>query len=157
MRIITVDLINQMNLSEGLDGNFDGLWEATLDKIENNNKKILDVCSASVADFIREKVLLNCASFCRSADFYTDEYAFVIGSWELKEVLFIGYKLAGEVETTSHEGAGFEPDAPAVWLYDEFHQVDDHFEHHVIFSDGISYVIPFNKFYCRSTKWFEEV
>jgi len=156
MRIITVDLINQMNQSESQEDNFDGVWEATLDKLENNNKQILDICPSSVSNFIKEKVLLNCPTLSRSADFYTDEYAFVIGRWDEKDIVFIGYKLNNEVAISSHTGAGFDPDAPAVWLYDEFHQVDGHFEHHVIFSDGISYVIPFEKFYCRTTKWFEE-
>jgi hypothetical protein len=51
---------------------------------------------------------------------------------------------------------GFSSEEPAVWLYDEFHMKKDYYEHHVIFSDGNSYVIPFRSLYLRTTKWFED-
>lgn len=157
MRIITPDLINRMNLPEEQTEEFEVLWDRTLDLLEDNNKRILEICSSSVADFINEKVLLNCPVFCRSGDFYSDEYAFVIGCPEKKEIIFISYKLNDEVQVAAHSGTGFDTNSAALWLYDEFHVVENHFEHHVIFSDGVSYVIPFDSFYCRSTTWFNEV
>ena len=136
---------------------FDELWDKTLDALYINNKKIADSCSTSVCSFIDEKILLNCPAFCRSSDFYTDEYSFVIGMPEKKEVLFISYSLKAEPLISTHNGAGFDPDASAVWLYDEFHLIDSVFEHHIIFSDGVSYVIPFENFYHRTTNWFNGI
>ena len=156
MRIITADLINKMNSTEGQAEEFDVFWDRTLDQLEENNKRVLDLCSASVAGFIKDKVLLNCPVFCRSTDLHTDEYAFVIGCPEKKEVLYLSYNLSDNAEIETHGGVGFDSNTASQWLYDEFHVVDNHFEHHVIFSDGISYVIPFESFYCRSTPWFNE-
>jgi hypothetical protein len=156
VRIITAEIINQMNQSEDQNSQFDKVWELTLDKIELNNRKILDIGSPAICNFIENRVLLNCPVFCRSSDFYTDEYSFIIGMPQ-KEIVFISYLLNDDLKIESFTGPGFQQDAPAVWLYDEFHHIDNGFEHHIIFSDGISYIVPFEKFYCRSTKWFEEV
>ncbi len=145
-----------MNQSEETNSQFDKIWDHTLDKIELNNRKILDVASPAVCNFIENKVLLNCPVFCRSSDFHTDEYSFVIGIPQ-KEILFISYLLNDDLKIEIAQGPGFQSDAPAVWLYDEFHHIDNGFQHHIIFSDGVSYIIPFEKFYCRTTKWFEEV
>ena len=156
VRIITAELINQMNQPEAQTEEFDVLWDRTLDIMEDNNKQILGICSPAVSAFIRDAVLLNCPVFCRSGDFYTDEYAFVVGCPEKKQIYFLSYKLQSDVTLQTFEGAGFDPQAPAEWLYDEFHNAEGTFEHHVIFSDGVSYVIPFTSFYCRTTKWFNE-
>lgn len=146
-----------MNQAEAQTEEFDVLWDRTLDLMEDNNKQILTDCSPSVASFINDVVLLNNPVFCRSGDFYTDEYAFVVGCPDKKQIYYISYKLYNDVSLQTFEGDGFDPNSPAEWLYDEFHNVNGNYEHHVIFSDGISYVIPFSSFYCRTTSWFNEV
>lgn len=145
-----------MNQPEGQGEQFDKLWDETLLKLEANNQAIFDVVPVSVRNFIENRMLLDHPVFCRSSDFQTDEYSFVIGSPNTKEILFLSYRLNDELQIDSQQGAGFDLNAPAAWLYDEFHVVDGKFQHHVIFSDGISYVIPFDNFFCRVTKWFEE-
>lgn len=133
---------------------FDELWGKVLDDLDVNNKIVLDTCLPSVRKFVDDKVLLNCPAFCRTSNFHADEYSFVIGMPDKKEILFISYALKATPHVSIYEGAGFDSTGIAFWLYDEFHLTDNVFEHHVIFSDGVSYVIPFDNFYHRTTNWF---
>jgi hypothetical protein len=57
VRIITAELINQMNQPEAQTEEFDVLWDRTLDIMEDNNKQILGICSPAVSAFIRDAVL----------------------------------------------------------------------------------------------------
>lgn len=145
-----------MNQPEGQTPEFDAIWENTLAELEKSNEKLFENCPPSVRQFIDNFIFLNMPAFSRSILPNNDEYVFVIGSPENGEIYFLGYELTGEIKKFNHHGEAFDANAQAVWLYDEFHAVDNHFEHHVIFSDGTEYIIPFIFFHTRKTKWFEE-
>lgn len=135
---------------------FDQLWESTLDKFDDHNKTIAEQITPAVYKFINEYVLLNNPVFSRSVNLITDEYAMIIGLPETKNILYISYDTAGKITRNFHEGCAFSDDESAVWLYDEFHVTHDHFEHHIIFSDGMEMIVPFFSFHVRKTGWFEE-
>lgn len=135
---------------------FDVIWDATLDKLEDHNKIICETAPPTVCKFINDYVLLNEPIFCRSSSFDTDEYGLVIGRPNDKSVLFLRYSISDVVLETNHTGPAFSIEDNAVWLYDEFHKVEDHYQHHIIFSDGIELVIPFHSFSVRKTGWFED-
>ena len=135
---------------------FDQLWESTLDKFEDHNKTIAEFLTPSVYKFINDYVLLNNPVFSRSINCITDEYALVVGMPEAKNILYISYDTVGKVTRNFYQGCAFSDDENCVWLYDEFHVTDDHFEHHIIFSDGMEMIVPFFSFHLRKTGWFED-
>lgn len=155
MEIITPDIINLMNQTEPND-NFDLLWDSVLDKFDDHNKTIKEDCVSSISKFIDSHILTNCPVFSRSSNLQVEEYGFVIGKPEQKNILFLSYDIVGEVKQLTHTGPAFSEDEEVVWLYDEFHKKDSCYEHHIIFSDGVEWIIPFQSFQVRQTGWFED-
>lgn len=145
-----------MNMPEGQTQEFDTLWDQVLSKLEKNNFILIEEekTPQDIKRFLEEVVLLNCPAFSRSTN-QNDEYVFVIGSVENKIIYYLSYDLSGDIAVDTHSGVGFDINSNACWLYDEFHKTDSGYEHHVIFSDGKSYVIPFESFYLRTTAWFD--
>jgi hypothetical protein len=68
----------------------------------------------------------------------------------------VHYEILHEPVILQHSGAGFDNAQKANWLYDEFHKVENHYEHHILFSDGVEMQIPFVFFFHRTQSWFEE-
>lgn len=155
MEIITPDIINLMNQT-GQDDNFDLLWDSVLDKFDDHNKTIKEDCLSTISKFIDGHILTNCPVFSRSSNLKLEEYGLVIGKPEQKSILFLSYETAGEPAKFYHTGPAFSDEEDVVWLYDEFHKKIDCYEHHIIFSDGIEWIIPFHSFQMRQTGWFEE-
>ena len=87
--------------------------------------------------------------------FQNDEYQLVIGVPNTA-VYSLHYEIVGDVIVSHHKGAGFDDKDKAVWLYDEFHKIENHYEHHIVFSDGMEIQVPFIFFFCRKQLWFEE-
>jgi len=155
VRIITIELINQMNQPEGQTPEFDAKWEAVLKDLDLHNQQLVENCHYSIKNFIEKISLFECPVHSRSVNFVTDEYPLVIGFPEEYTFSF-HYEILGEVKILHHRGAGFDPDQKASWLYDEFHKIDNHYEHHIVFSDGLEMQIPFVFFFVRKQFWFEE-
>lgn len=145
-----------MNESDAQSTDFEHLWDSRMDSLQNNFDTIKDDLPKSAVKFYENHMLLGQPVFCRSSNFSNEEYAFVIGKPKENKILFVSYDLMGLVQEEKFNGSGFASDEPVVWLYDEFHRRKDFFEHHIIFSDGISYIIPFKSMYVRCTSWLEE-
>ena len=156
MHYITPDLINQINTGESDD--LEKLWNEKIDSLINNSNRIKDYLPINARKFMETYDFMNFTAFCRSSSFYRDEYAFVIGDASSEEIYMISYQIPKDVNPSveTFEGRGFGQSEIAIWLYDEFHYKKSYFEHHVIFSDGASYIIPFTNFSCRKTSWFAE-
>jgi hypothetical protein len=155
VEIITAELVNVMNQPEGLTPEFDALWDATLQKLEQHQEEILEKCSLPIKKFIKEINLFNCPIHSRSINFFTDEYPLVVGQPQEK-VYSLSYEVIDRPKIIYHDGAGFDKNEKACWLYDEFHRVENHYIHNVLFSDGMEMQIPFVFFYFRQQSWFEE-
>lgn len=156
MRFITPDIINSMNDIEGESTQFEQLWNSKMDALQNNFSEIKDSLPNNVVSFYENHTLLGCPVFSRCSNYKTEEYFFVIGKQTEDTILFISYDCPATPEIDQKVGIGFSFEEPAVWLYDEFHLVKDYYEHHIVFSDGMSYIIPFRSFYLRTCKWFLE-
>ena len=145
-----------MNDVEGETEAFEKLWNERMDSLQNNFAEIKEKLPANVVSFYENHTLLGCPVFSRCSNYKTEEYFFVIGKQAEDRILFISYDCPTIPEINQQSGLGFSSEEPAVWLYDEFHMVKDYYEHHIIFSDGMSFVIPFRSFYLRTCKWFIE-
>ena len=154
MRLISIEIINKMNTTEGQTPEFDAAWDYALDKLEENNKELTSNCPQSLKEFIKNIVLFNCPTFSRS-DGLT-EYTFVVANPEEQKIYFLNYELVGNIEIYNHDGPAFLKDDPPMWLYDEIHKCENHYEHHIVFSDGKEYLIPFVFFNYRFTDWFKD-
>lgn len=156
MRIITAEVINKMSSPEGETREFDVLWQQKLQQLNDDFEKIREELPKS-AVYLFEKVdLAGGYVQSRSRNHMTEESFFVIDKFQDSSIYFLGYDFVGEPEVDFLIGSGFAPDEPAVWLYDEFHKKRNFFEHHVVFSDGMSCVVPFKSLYLRRTQYFEE-
>lgn len=144
-----------MNQPEGLTPEFDNLWDLTLQKFEEHQQQILETCSVPIKKFITNINFFNCPVHCRSINFSTDEYPLVIGQ-PSERVFSLSYEILENPKIIYHEGAGFDKNEKASWLYDEFHKVENHYVHHILFSDGMEMQIPFVFFFFREQSWFEE-
>jgi hypothetical protein len=142
-----------MNSKEGQTPAFDVVWDEVLKNLDDNNDLLFENCPAPLKRFVQDHVLFNCPCLCKSAT--PSEYQFVIGKPEDKQIIFLGYELIGDITANFHTGPAFELSTSPVWLYDEFHKVDNHYEHHVVFSDGTELILPFIFFHFRTTSWFE--
>lgn len=156
MRYITADIINQMNEPSGHDERFDNLWNERMDSLQANFDSIKNQLPFSAVNFYENQVLLGYPAFCRSGNYAQDEFNFIIGKEPEKKIIFISYDFYQKPEIEQYSGPGFSLTEPAVWLYDEFHLKKETYEHHIIFSDGMSYIIPFQSMYVRQTSWFDE-
>lgn len=156
MHYITPDIINQINTETGTD--VENLWNNCIDSFMNHCARVRDYLPKNVVDFTETYDFMNHTCFCRSTNFFRDEYAFVIGNSAEKEIFMLSYDIPEGVSpcVDSYEGRGFSQSEISIWLYDEFHYKKTYYEHHIIFSDGLSYVIPFKNFYYRKTPWFLE-
>lgn len=143
-----------MNTTEGQTPEFDTLWDSALDNLEKNNKELVSNCPQVLKGFVEKVVLFNCPVFSRS-DINT-EYLFVVAVPEEQSICFLNYELVGEIKIQEHEGPAFIKDEPPIWLYDEFHRCENHYEHHVVFSDGKEFIVPFIFFNYRFTNWFKD-
>lgn len=155
VRIITAEIINQMSSPEGETAEFDAIWESKLQQIDQEFEKIRESLPPSAVNFYKNVDLAGCHVQARAHNWSTEESMFVIDKFQDKKIFFINYELVDQIEIDIFTGAGFAQDEPAIWLYDEFHRKKSYFEHHVVFSDGLSYVIPFKSFYLRKTSYFE--
>jgi len=156
MRFITADIINSMNDIDSQTDQFEKTWNQRMDCLQDNFDEIRERLPENVLYFYEHHTLLGCPVFCRANNYKTEEYFFVIGKQSDNQILYISYDMPYQPELDLFSGMGFSSEEPAVWLYDEFHLKKDFYEHHIIFSDGNSYVIPFRSFYLRTTKWFDE-
>lgn len=154
--IITPDLVNEMNQIEGLTQEFDKTWDAAVDALETHNKKLCEDCPAGISKFIKQINLFDCPVHSRSRMFANDEYPLVVGDPSSNSVYSLHYEILHEPVILQHSGAGFDNAQKANWLYDEFHKVENHYEHHILFSDGVEMQIPFIFFFHRTQTWFEE-
>ena len=154
VEIITAEIVNLMNQTEGQDQKFEQIWDTVITRLEEHNKTLIEDCSSPVKKFINDVNLFNCPVHCRSRNFLNDEFAFVIGS-PPQSVYSIGYEIIKTPVEKFYTGAGFDENDKASWLYDEFHKVDNHYVHHILFSDGYEVQIPFVFFHFRVTNWFE--
>lgn len=156
MHYITPDLINQINNETGDD--IDNLWNEKIDSFMQHCQRIKDYLPFNARKFMENNDFINFTAFCRSGNFGRDEYAFVLGDTSAEDIYMLSYKMPEDlyplIET--FEGRGFSQNEVAIWLYDEFHYKKSYYEHHIIFSDGMSYIIPFLSFSCRKTSWFSE-
>ena len=155
VRIITPEIINRMNQEITTDPDFAREWSETLDKLELHNKEIIEVSPQSVADFINNSDLFNSTALIRSSSVQQDQYLFAVEQPDAKRIVYIGYTLVGDVQQIKHSGSGFDSGL-VLWLYDEFHKTDNCLQHHIIFSDGLEYIVPFKTLQVRLTPWFEE-
>lgn len=155
MFIITPEIINGMNLQQGETPEFDALWEATLQKLEAHNSELGESCPVTIKKFLQDVNLFECPVHSRSMNFANDMYPIVVGLPN-EATYSLQYEIIADVRTLHHVGSGFDATAKAFWLYDEFHKVDNHYEHHVVFSDGVELQIPFIFFSARKQFWFEE-
>ena len=154
MRIITIDLINRMNTEEGQTPEFDIAWDEVVSNLDKHNESLAENCSLSVKTFIKNVVLFNCPLFCFGDT--KSEYMFVVGSIDTQQIYFLSYELVDEIKTVWHIGPAFDKNDSVTWLYDEIHQIENHYEHHIVLSDGRELFIPFVFFHCRKTMWFED-
>lgn len=143
-----------MNTEEGQTPEFDLVWDQAIEKLDQSNEELSESCPVSVKNYIRNESLFNSPIFCVGDD--QSEYKFVVGSVDAKQIYYINYELVDEININWHTGPAFDKTQSPLWLYDEFHKVDNHFEHHIVFSDGREYVIPFIFFQFRKTSWFED-
>lgn len=148
-------MVNLMNQTEGSTPEFDQKWNLLLDEFEEHNKILLENAPKTVAKFIKEINLFDCPVHSRSRNFVNDDYQLVVGLPNDK-VYSLHYEVLNEPICLQHSGAGFDQNQKANWLYDEFHKVENHYEHHVLFTDGMELQIPFVFFFYRSQPWFEE-
>ncbi len=155
MRFITPDLINLINSKQETTGQIESLWNSRIDELESHYSRISENLPESVNSFISSYDLLNCGVFSRSTNL-NDEYMFVIGDYENKDIYFLQYEMLGKLEVDNFTGEGFGNGSNLIWLYDEFHIKKSYFEHHIIFSDGLSFVIPFKSFTFRKCEWFKD-
>jgi hypothetical protein len=155
VRFITPDLINLINSTTETTEQIENLWNSRIDELENHYSRISNKLPESANAFILSHDLLNCSSFSRSVNL-NDEFLFIIGDYENKEILFIQYEVIGKIEVDTHVGDGFGSRSNPIWLYDEFHVKKSYFEHHIIFNDGLGYVIPFKSFAFRKSEWFKD-
>lgn len=153
MHFITPDIINQINSSDIPSESVEELWNSRIDQLEKNYDRIKDDLPKNVVKFIQSYDLTNRNVFCKSVSPLTDEHMFIIGNPDDQEILYIGYEFYGMPNFELVYGDGFSDKLPCLWLYDEFHWKKTFYEHHVIFSDGYSYVIPFTAFYLRKSSW----
>jgi len=144
-----------MNQTEGSTPEFDKKWNSLLDEFEEHNSVLLENAPKTVTKFVKEINLFDCPVHSRSRSFLNDDYQLIIGVLNDK-VYSLHYEVLSEPVAIQHSGAGFDPNQKANWLYDEFHKVENHYEHHIIFTDGIELQIPFVFFFYRSQPWFEE-
>ncbi len=156
MRYITPDIINKINSTEEIEDDIKDLWNTRLSDLQNNYELIKNSLPVSVLSFIEKHDFTNYNVFSKSNNLKTDEYAFVIGSCDINEIYYISYDFYEDASIEVVTGTGFTNALPAVWLYDEFHIGKNCFEHHIIFSDGHSYIMPFKSFSVRKTGWFLE-
>lgn len=156
MHYITPDLINQINIET--DDDIEKLWNDKIDALMNHCNRIKDYLPQNALKFMETQDFMNFSAFCRSGNLTRDEYAFVIGDSTTQEIFMLSYELPNDAKPSIeiYEGRGFSQNDIAIWLYDEFHYKKTYYEHHIIFSDGLSYVIPFTSFSCRRTAWFSE-
>ena len=155
MRIITADLINLMNLPEGQTPEFDAKWDLVQKELVDHNSALIENCHPSIKKFVYAAIFFECPVHCRSRDFQNDEYQLVIGVPNTA-VYSLHYEIVDDVRVLHHKGAGFDDKDKAIWLYDEFHKIENHYEHHIVFSDGMEMQIPFIFFFCRKQLWFED-
>lgn len=155
MRIITAEIINGMNRPEADTPEFDSKWEECLENLAEHNNKLAEKCLPSVAKFINNVHLFEAAVHTRSFNFSNDSYQFVVGI-PSEAIYSLSYEITADPVIIKHEGSGFDADQKSFWLYDEFHKIDNHYEHHIIFSDGYEFQVPFVFFYTRKQSWFEE-
>lgn len=144
-----------MNQPEGLTPEFDAVWDATLEKFEKHQEEIVENCVAPIKKFIKNINFFNCPIHCRSINFFNDEYQLVVGQ-PPEKVFSLSYEIIDQPRIINHSGAGFDKNEKASWLYDEFHKVENHYVHHILFSDGVEFQIPFVFFFFRQQSWFEE-
>jgi hypothetical protein len=142
-----------MNTEAGQTPEFDVLWDTVLSDLENNNETLIETCPALLKNFINNATLFNCPVLCSTKN--PAEYQFVVGSSEQGKIYFVGYETIAEIIVNEHQGPAFEISKSPLWLYDEFHKVENHYEHHIIFSDGKEFIIPFIFFQYRETEWFK--
>jgi len=155
MRIITAEIINKMSSPEGDSPEFDILWNGKLEELEANFSEIKDRLPATAVSFYDKYNLAGCAVFARAHNWETEEYQFVIGKPAEQKIVFVGYNLTSNPEIDMFHGEGFGTQEPAMWLYDEFHLKKNYAEHHVVFSDGLSYIMPFNSMLVRECNFFD--
>jgi len=153
VQIISIETINLMNTEAGQTPEFDVLWDNALAELEKSNEKLIESCPAPLKKFINSVTLFNCAVLCSTS--FTAEYQFVIGSADEGKIYFLGYETTDDIIVKNHNGPAFEVSRSPLWLYDEFHKVENHYEHHIVFSDGREFIIPFIFFHYRETDWFE--
>lgn len=152
MHFITPDIINQINANNGISQAVEELWNSRIEQLEKNYERIRDELPSNVLAFIDKYDLTNSNVFCKSVSPSTDEHMFVVANQQ-EEILYIAYELYGTPQFEIVYGDGFSDKLPCLWLYDEFHWKKTYFEHHIIFSDGYSYVVPFTSFYLRKSSW----
>jgi hypothetical protein len=155
VRFITPDLINLINSTTETTEQIENLWNSRIDELENHYSRISNKLPESVSAFISSHDLLNNSAFSRSVNI-NDEFLFIIGDFHNKEILFLQYEMFGKIEVENFTGEGFHSGIRPIWLYDEFHVKKSYFEHHIVFNDGISYVIPFKSFIFRKCEWFKD-
>lgn len=155
MRIITPEIINAMNHLGAESTEFDLLWDSTIKELDDHHNNLLLDCHPAIKNFLDKVNLFECPVHSRSRNFQTDEYPIIVGV-PTEAVYSLHYEILKEPVVLQHRGEGFDPNSSAFWLYDEFHKVDNHYEHHIIFSDGCEIQIPFVFFFCRKQRWFEE-
>lgn len=152
VQFITADVINQINSQEEVDQSVEDLWNSALDQLAKHYESIKEKFTDNIINLIEKQDLFNSSIICRSI-FDNDEYTFVISA-DGDEILYLSYDLCGQIVFEEFFGNGFSKNIPCVWLYDEFHLKEEYFEHHVIMSDGKSFVIPFKNFHMRKSDWF---
>lgn len=145
-----------MNDTSGHSDEFDVLWNERMDALQNNFDTIRNQLPYSAVNFYETQMLLGCPIFCRTGNYSQDEFNFIVGKEADKKIIFISYDFYNKPEVEQYTGPGFSMNETSVWLYDEFHVRKDTYEHHIIFSDGMSYIIPFHSMYVRQTSWFDE-